>query len=397
MFNTLKPMSADPILGLLAFYREDHHTHQIDLGIGIYKDESGETPVMSAVKKAEALILKSQKSKSYVAPTGSASFNSAIAELLLGKDINASLGKRRATIQAPGGCGGLRLSAEFIKKANSNATIWVSDPTWANHIPLMKNAGLKFATYPYYDHSSHNVKFEEMINCLETIPEGDVVLLHGCCHNPCGADLNQSQWHQVNETALARGFTVLIDLAYQGLGDGLEEDVFGVRLLAKTLPELIVVSSCSKNFGLYRERVGAMTLITDHPTKTEIATSVIAASARAMYSMPPDHGAEVVQLILNSPALRDDWSAELAEMRNRINGLRIQLVEQIKASDIDGDYSFIQEEKGMFSFLGIDVPQVQKLVKEHSVYLVDSRRINVTGISNANIGHFVRSLRDVTS
>lgn len=395
MFNSLEPIKADPILGLLALYREDTNTRKMDLGIGIYKDESGETPVMSAVKKAEALILDSQKSKSYVAPTGSASFNSAIAELLLGKEINDSLGPRRATIQAPGGCGGLRLSAEFIKQANSNATIWVSDPTWANHIPLMKNTGLKFATYPYYDHSKHSVKFDEMISCLRTIPKGDVVLLHGCCHNPCGADLTQSQWHEVNEAALTCGFTVLIDLAYQGLGDGLEEDVFGVRLLAKTLPELIVVSSCSKNFGLYRERVGAMTLITDHPGKTEIATSVIAASARAMYSMPPDHGAEVVQLILNTPALRDDWSTELAEMRNRINGLRIKLVERIHASDINEDYSFIQEEKGMFSFLGIGVSQVQALVKKHSVYLVDSSRINVAGISNGNIEHFVNSLSAV--
>jgi len=395
MFQSLQALPADPILGLMASYRADNNPRKIDLGIGVYKNEAGDTPVMTAVKKAEDMILKSQTTKSYVGPTGSADYNAIVAELLLGKSLNDSLGKRRVTVQSPGGCGGLRLAAEFIKSANPDATVWVSNPTWANHVPLLGSAGLKIAEYPYYDYASHSVKFDEMMECLSKIGSGDVVLLHGCCHNPCGADLNQQQWQQVRDVALKQGFTVFIDLAYQGLGDGLEEDVYGTRLLAESLPELIVVSSCSKNFGLYRERTGAMTLICDSDAAATVATTQIAAAARAMYSMPPDHGAAIVQLILSNDALRTEWDTELTEMRDRINGLRAQFVKQIQSIGIDQDFSFIQNEKGMFSFLGISVPQVQTLVKDYSIYLVDSSRINVAGINNANIDYLVNSIKKV--
>ncbi len=395
MFQSLKALPADPILGLMASYRADNNPKKIDLGIGVYKNENGDTPVMTAVKKAEDMILKTQVSKSYIGPTGSAEYNSLVAELLLGKTLNDSLGKRRITVQSPGGCGGLRLAAEFIKSANSDATVWVSSPTWANHIPLMASAGLKIEEYPYYDYDSHSVKLDEMIACLSKIGSGDIVLLHGCCHNPCGADLSREQWQKIRDVALEQGFTVFVDLAYQGLGDGLEEDVYGTRLLAETLPELIIVSSCSKNFGLYRERTGAMTLISENEAASAVATTQIAAAARAMYSMPPDHGAAIVQLILADDALRSEWDAELTEMRDRINGLRAQFVQQIQSIGIDRDFSFIEREKGMFSFLGVNVDQVQTLVNDYSVYLVNSSRINVAGINDANIEYLTNSLAAV--
>lgn len=395
MFQSLPALPADPILGLMASYRADNNPKKIDLGIGVYKNESGDTPVMTAVKKAEGMILDSQTTKSYVGPTGSADYNAIVAELLLGKSLNDSLGKRRVTVQSPGGCGGLRLAAEFIKSANPDATVWVSNPTWANHVPLLGSAGLKIAEYPYYDYDSHSVQFDAMIECLSTIGSGDIVLLHGCCHNPCGADLNQQQWQQVRDVALKQGFTVFIDLAYQGLGDGLEEDVYGTRLLAESLPELIVVSSCSKNFGLYRERTGAMTLICDSDAAAAVATTQIAGAARAMYSMPPDHGAAIVQLILSNDALRTEWDTELTEMRDRINGLRAQFVKQIQSIGIEQDFSFIEREKGMFSFLGVNVDQVQSLVNDYSIYLVNSSRINVAGINDANIEYLANSLAAV--
>jgi aspartate aminotransferase len=395
MFQSLPALPADPILGLMASYRADSNPKKIDLGIGVYKNEAGDTPVMTAVKKAEGMILDSQTTKSYVGPTGAAGYNAIVAELLLGKSLNDSLGKRRVTVQSPGGCGGLRLAAEFIKSANPNATVWVSNPTWANHVPLLSSAGLKIAEYPYYDYDSHSVKFDEMIECLSKIDSGDIVLLHGCCHNPCGADLNKQQWQQVRDVALKQGFTVFIDLAYQGLGDGLEEDVYGTRLLVESLPELIVVSSCSKNFGLYRERTGAMTLICDSEAATAVATTQIAGAARAMYSMPPDHGAAIVQLILTNDVLRAEWDAELTEMRDRINGLRSQFVKQIQSIGIEQDFSFIEREKGMFSFLGVNVDQVQTLVNDYSIYLVNSSRINVAGINDANIEYLSNSLATV--
>jgi len=395
MFQSLKALPADPILGLMANYRADNNPKKIDLGIGVYKNEKGDTPIMSSVKKAEDIILNSQTTKSYVGPTGAADYNTTVGKMIFSDSLVDSLGKRRVTVQSPGGCGGLRLAAEFIKSANPDATMWVSNPTWANHVPLMGSAGLKIEEYPYYDYATHSVRFDEMLACLSKVSSGDVVLLHGCCHNPCGADLSQQQWQQIRDLALKCGFTVFVDLAYQGLGDGLQEDVYGVRLLAESLPELIVVSSCSKNFGLYRERTGAVTVICDSDPAAAVATTLIAAAARAMYSMPPDHGAAIVQLIMSDAALHNEWDAELTEMRNRINGLRAQFVKQIQAVGIDQDFSFIEREKGMFSFLGVNVDQVQTLVNDYSIYLVNSSRINVAGINDDNIEYLASSLATV--
>jgi aspartate aminotransferase len=395
MFEAIKSLPADPILGLMAAHRADNNPRKIDLGVGVYKDEQGRTPVMRAVKEAETRLLKNQDTKTYVAPAGQDSFNQLIAGLIFGEQLIKSLGGRRVTFQTPGGCGGLRLGAEFLQKVKPGAKIMVSDPTWANHIPLLGEAGLEISKYPYYDYTNHAIRFDAMMDGISKAGAGDLVLLHGCCHNPCGADLDQSQWQAVTALAQKNGFTPFIDLAYQGLGDGLTEDCYGVRLMAETLPELIVVSSCSKNFGLYRERTGALTVISANAESTKAAASQVASIARSIYSMPPDHGAAVVSEILGDKALNEDWEIELTEVRNRINGLRTELVNALKAKGIDQDFSFIQREKGMFSFLGLSVEQVHSLINDYSIYLVDSSRINIAGINSSNLDYLADSIKNV--
>ncbi|HAU23505.1 MAG TPA: aromatic amino acid aminotransferase, partial [Gammaproteobacteria bacterium] len=279
--------------------------------------------------------------------------------------------------------------------AAPDATVWVSDPTWPVHIPLIGSVGLQFKTYRYYSVDMKGLDFDAMLADLEAAQAGDVVLLHGCCHNPSGADLTQAQWQAIKEVALSQGFTVFIDLAYQGLGDGLEQDVYGVRLLAEALPELIVVSSCSKNFGLYRERTGALTLICENDAAASAATTLLAAAARANYSMPPDHGAAIVQTVMQNPELQADWDAELKEVRDRINSLRSLLVSSLRAAGLERDFSFIEREKGMFSFLGVNKAQIQTLINDYSIYLVGSSRINVASINDSNLDYLVDSVAAV--
>ena len=392
MFENITSLPADPILGLMAAYRQDSNPHKIDLGVGVYKDEHGRTPVMRAVKAAEQKLLLTQDTKTYVAPAGQDAFNHLVASLVFGESLRDSLAERRVTFQTPGGCGGLRLAAEFIQKIHPGARIMVSDPTWANHIPLLGEAGLQISKYPYYDYERHSIRFDDMMTTLSTAGPGDLVLLHGCCHNPCGADLDRQQWQDVAALAQKNGFTPFIDLAYQGLGDGIDEDSYGVRLLADSVPELIVVSSCSKNFGLYRERTGALSVITGSAETTRAAASQIASTARGMYSMPPDHGAAIVAAILEDQDMKADWQGELNEVRERINGLRTELVNALNAQGIDRNFSFIQQEKGMFSFLGLTVEQVRTLVDEFSIYLVDSSRINIAGINHSNLQYLAESI-----
>lgn len=395
MFETLDSLPADPILGLMKAFQADDNPDRIDLGVGVYKDDNGNTPVMRAVKQAEQRLFETQDTKRYVGPTGSAGFNQRVAELVLGAPLVESLGGRRVTVQTPGGCGGLRLAAEFIRRAAPRARVLVSDPTWANHIPLLGDAGLRIETYPYYDKHRHAVRFDAMMDSLEQAGPGDVVLLHGSCHNPCGADLDADQWQAVCDLALQRGFLPFIDLAYQGLGDGLEEDTAGVRLLAEKLPELVVVSSCSKNFGLYRERAGALTVTGRNDEQASISASQIASIARGIWSMPPDHGAAIVETILEDRTLKEIWLEELAEVRGRINDTRALFAGALERAGVHGDFSFITREKGMFSFLGISKEQVRTLVNQYSIYLVDSSRINVAGINSHNIDYLVQSLRAV--
>jgi len=392
MFQSIERRPPDPILGLSAAYKNDTNPKKVDLGVGVYKDEAGNCPVMKAVKTAENKLWQTEDSKSYIAQAGPELFIKHTAQLLLGAHSSALRDNRVATVLAPGGSGSLRVAAEFVARNYPDTRIFVSDPTWNNHIPLLGSAGLKLELYPYYDYVSHQIKFDQMMSKLKNAGKGDLVLIHGCCHNPCGADLTHSMWEALADAALKQGFTPFIDLAYQGLGDGLDEDVYGLRLLAKTLPEVIVASSNSKNFGLYRERTGAVMVIADSATAAEAAASQVVGTAREMYSVPPAHGAALVAMILDDATLRNEWDAELTEMRDRINGLRATLENKLKAKSGNYDFSFIQKEKGMFSFLGLTPEQVKKLIGAYSIYLVGSSRINVAGLNAANIDYTVDSI-----
>jgi len=392
MFQSIERRPPDPILGLSAAYKNDTNPKKVDLGVGVYKDEAGNCPVMKAVKTAENKLWQTEDSKSYIAQAGPELFIKHTAQLLLGADSSALRDNRVATVLAPGGSGSLRVAAEFVARNYPDTRIFVSDPTWNNHIPLLGSAGLKLELYPYYDYVSHQIKFDQMMSKLKNAGKGDLVLIHGCCHNPCGADLTHSMWEALADAALKQGFTPFVDLAYQGLGDGLNEDVYGLRLLTETLPEVIVASSNSKNFGLYRERTGAVMVIADSATAAEAAASQVVGTAREMYSVPPAHGAALVAMILDDATLRNEWDAELTEMRDRINGLRATLVNKLKAKSGNYDFSFIQKEKGMFSFLGLTPEQVKKLIGTYSIYLVGSSRINVAGLNAANIDYTVDSI-----
>ena len=395
MFEVLPKLPADPILGLSAAYREDTNPLKIDLGVGVYKDEQGRTPIMQAVAKAQRILLDKEDSKTYISPQGVQGYIDGMLQLLLGKGHKALLENRVAAVQAPGGCGALRILAELVHRCNGELTVWVSDPTWANHIPLMSEAGLNLSTYPYFNKTTRGIDFDAMVDCLKNVPQGDVVLLHGCCHNPTGADLSKEQWHTVLELAQQQGFIPFIDTAYQGFGDGLEEDAYGLRLLADNLPEVIVAASCSKNFGLYRERVGLAAMITKDATTREVVQSQIQSVARGSYSMPPSYGGALVDIILHDDALKAEWMAEVDDIRNRMQSLRKLLADKLAENGSPVDFSFVTEQKGMFSFLCISPEQVQEVRAKHSVYFVDSSRINIAGISQNNVDTLAKALVSV--
>src|SRR5579862_4798466 len=355
MFERLDRLPDDPILGLMAAFRADSDPKKVDLGVGVFRDAKGDTPVLECVRQAEKAVLARQTSKTYVAPAGNAAFNQAMERLVFGADHPVFSAERLGSIQGPGGCGALRLGAELVRLAAPQATIHVSTPTWANHVPLLTGAGLKLERYPYYDAARGVINFGAMCQALEALPAGDVVLLHASCHNPTGADLSRAQWQELVPLFRRGGLLPYIDMAYQGLGTGQEEDAFGIRLFAAELPEVLVAVSCSKNFGLYRERVGGLHVVTDKPAAGLAALSHEVRVARSIYSMPPDHGAAIVNEILGNDALRGSWVRELGVMRERINGLRKQLVAQLHAAFPARDFGFIAQQRGMFSLLGLSV------------------------------------------
>jgi len=394
MFSELKQRPADPILGLSVKFKADSNPNKVDLGPGIYKDEAGLTPILACVKAAEQQRTASEASKTYITSAGSALFNQKITELNLGD--HRVIGENRIrTISTPGGTGALRIAGEFINACKPGATIWVSNPTWANHAGVFTAAGLTVKTYPYYDYDNKCLDFEAMSEALKHIPSDDAVLFHACCHNPSGMDLNNEQWQQVAELAKLVGFMPVIDMAYQGFGSGLEEDAYGLRLMADTVDEMIYCSSCSKNFGLYRERIGACSVIAKSAAAADIASSVLMPIVRVNYSMPPAHGAAIVETILSSEELTSEWHAELALMRNRISGMRQLLVDKLVENGVTQNFNFIKEQSGMFSFLGIDKDQVQRLQDEFSIYVVGSSRINVAAISPGNVDYLAQSIAKV--
>ncbi|MCB2381463.1 aspartate/tyrosine/aromatic aminotransferase [Shewanella sp. SR1] len=395
MFNSLIAMPADPILGLLTQYREDTHPQKVDLGVGVYKDPTGVTPILNCVKKAEKFRLDTETTKVYIGPTGSPQFNTLMTELAFGANHSAILANRIRTVSTPGGTGALRVAGDFIKRCNPNAVLWVSDPTWANHIGLFEAAGITVKTYPYYDYDSKSLKFDEMLAALSQVSPDDVVLFHACCHNPSGMDLTTEQWDKVVALTKEQGFTPLIDMAYQGFGDGVDIDAYGVRQMAAAVDNMILCSSCSKNFGLYRERIGSCSVIARDAHTANVAQSVLLYVVRCLYSMPPAHGAAIVETILGSAELTQEWLDELKVMRDRINGNRAILVDKLKANGVDRDFSFIARQKGMFSFLGVDPEQVARLQKEFSIYMVGSSRISIAGISEDNVDYLAQSIAKV--
>ncbi len=394
MFGSLKALPADPILGLLAKYREDVNPQKIDLGVGVYKNEAGHTAILNCVKKAEQHRLATEDSKVYIGSAGSALFNDEMSKLIFGNH-KVLLENRARTISSPGGTGALRIAAEFIKRCQPSTTIWVSNPTWANHKALFEAAGLTVKTYPYYDYENKGLDFDGMLAALKQIPADDAVLLHACCHNPSGMDLNNEQWQQVVEVSKSVGYLPVIDMAYQGFGTGLDEDAYGLRLMADNVDEMLVCSSCSKNFGLYRERIGGCTIIGQSANSADIAQSVLLSVVRGVYSMPPAHGAAIVETILSSDELRQQWYEELQEMRDRINGNRQLLVDKLTDNGVTRDFSFIARQSGMFSFLGITPEQVQQLQDEYSIYMVGSSRMSIAGIAQSNVDYLAQSIAKV--
>jgi aspartate aminotransferase len=392
VFETLKPLPPDAILGIMTLFRADPHPGKIDLSVGVYQDEQGRTPVLASVKRAEKAVLDAQDSKTYVAIAGNAGFNSGMSELLYGKDHPALAAGRVATVQTPGGSGGLSVAGHLLARSRPNARVYVSDPSWPNHIPLLKLAGLTLESYPYYDYANHGIDFDAMADAVGKMQSGDLLLLHACCHNPCGADLSKDEWGALADLCEKRGIVPFVDLAYQGFSAGIEDDAFGVRLMAERVPEAVVVASCSKNFGLYKERVGAVSVVAANAEQVRAVASNLANVARSIYSMPPDHGAAIVERILHDGALRTLWAEEVEVMRNRLNGLRRLLVDKLAERGTAKDFSFIANERGMFSFLGMSREQVVELRERFHVYMVESSRINIAGINASNVDYVADSI-----
>ncbi|GGB68700.1 aspartate/tyrosine/aromatic aminotransferase [Shewanella inventionis] len=395
IFSEVTLAPADPILGLTDAFKADTRAHKVNLGVGIYKDEAGQTPVLKSVKKAEAILLETESTKNYLGIEGVQAYNQVVQGLLFGQDSKIISDKRAATAQAPGGTGALRVAAEFLVRNTQSTTIWVSNPTWANHQNIFETAGLVVKEYRYYKAETHDMDFDAMLADLATAQPGDVVLLHGCCHNPTGIDLSLAQWSQVAQLCLDKQLLPLFDFAYQGFGVGIEEDAQGLRAVAAVLPELLIANSFSKNFGLYNERIGAVTVVAEDENTATNSFSQIKKTIRANYSNPPAHGGLIVSTILSNPELRQLWEGELTEMRQRIAEMRTLFVESLKAEGVEQDFSFISRQNGMFSFSGLNKQQVARLKDEFAIYIVGSGRISVAGLTKNNMPAVCKAIAQV--
>jgi len=379
----------------MAAFRADSDPHKVDLGVGVYRDDQGRTPVLEAVRQAEQALLGRQTTKTYVGSAGNADFNQALERLVLGEDHPALAAGRVRTIQAPGGCGALRLGAELIRTASPESVVHVSTPTWVNHVPLLSGSGVKLERYPYFDPTTGGVKFDAMLAALEKLSARAVVLLHASCHNPTGADLTEGQWRELLTLFKQRQLLPFIDIAYQGLGSGVAQDAFGIRLFCTELPEVAVAASCSKNFGLYRERTGALHVISETPAAADAVLSQLVRTARSIYSMPPDHGAAIVHNVLADNALRELWVDEVAGMRRRLQGLRQEAMQHLAKACPQRDFGFIARQRGMFSFLGLDAQQVLELRTRHHIYMTDDSRMNIAGLRQDNLEYFAHAVAQV--
>jgi aspartate/tyrosine/aromatic aminotransferase len=376
MLETLTSQPQDKILQLMAMFREDPRPTKIDLGVGVYKDATGLTPVMRAVKSAEQRIWSTQDTKAYTALAGDPGFNIAMVEMILG----AGYADRAASIATPGGTGAIRQALELIRMASPHATVWVSNPTWPNHLSILKYLGMKMAEYRYFDAATRGVDFGAVIDDLNRVAPGDIVLLHGCCHNPTGANFTADEWDTVAEVMAKRGAIPFVDLAYQGFGDGLEADAAATRMVATRFPEVLIAASCSKNFGIYRERTGILIALTD-PSRRALVQDNLNFLNRQNYSFPPDHGARVVATILNDADLRADWMAELEDVRLHMLTLRRDLAEALRRATNSDRFDFVADHRGMFSRLGLTEDQVITLREAHGIYMVGDSRINIAGLN----------------
>jgi aspartate aminotransferase/aromatic-amino-acid transaminase len=386
MFETVKIAPPDPILGLSEAFAKDPRSHKINLAVGVYKDAQGGTPVLTVVKQAERLLIEQETSKGYKPIEGDPEFGRLVRAMLFGDSSPLVSGGRAHTAHTPGGTGALRVAADYLYTQHKGATVWISDPTWVNHQKVFEAAGLAVKTYPYFDAANNRVDIEPMLAALGKLPAGDVVLLHGGCHNPTGADPTTAQWGQIANVLSERGLFPLVDFAYQGFGSGLEEDAEGLRLILDKVPELFICSSFSKNFGLYNERTGALTAVAKNADHADAVLSQLKSCIRSNYSNPPAHGGAIVRAILSDATLRAAWIVELAQMRDRINAMRKQFVEQLAAKGATRDFSFIARQRGMFSFSGLDKAQVERLKTEFAIYAVGSGRISVAGMTPGNLG-----------
>lgn len=393
MFESLSALPADAILKTIAEFKADSRPDKVDLGVGVYRDEAGGTPIPKAVKKAECHLVEHQETKAYLGSGGAESFNRQMQQMSMGDAWDDS--DRVSTLQTPGGSGSLRIAAELLLRARPGATVWVSDPTWNNHVPLLGGAGLTLKTYPYYDAARNCLRFDEMLDGLGKIPAGDVVLFHGCCHNPTGLDPDNEQWREIADVVAKRGLVPFVDIAYQGLATGIEEDRLPIELFAAEAEEMLLSTSCSKNFALYRDRVGTLSLISKNAQTNSIVRSQAMQIVRTMYSVPPDHGAAVVSHILDDKGLRAEWLEELKEMRERLRSVRSLLVDALNARAPAQDFSHVVAANGMFSFLGVNGEQVERLKTEFGVYMVGSGRINVAGITSDNVDYLAESIAAV--
>lgn len=384
LFDGLQPQAPDALLALIGQFRDDTRSGKIDLGVGVYRDTAGATPVMRAIKAAEARLVADQPSKSYLGSEGDQRYTDLLAGIAFGDALAAE--RRLTGVQTPGGTGALRLGAELLALAGTAPTVWIGTPTWPNHAPIFRAAGLTVQTHPYFDAARSEIDFDAFLQALGDARPGDVVLLHGCCHNPTGTAFNADQWQALTALLVTRGLLPFVDIAYQGLGHGLDEDAAGMRALLAAVPEALVAYSCDKNFGLYRERVGALWALADSADGAARTRDNLLVLARGMWSMPPDHGAAAVRLVLEDPALRADWQAELTQMRTRINTLRQALGQAHPA------LAPIARQQGMFALLPIDRAAVTRLRQDHAIYMADSGRINIAGLREDTVAPFVAAL-----
>ncbi|MFW8594147.1 aromatic amino acid transaminase [Cribrihabitans neustonicus] len=391
MFETLKAQPADKILALMQMYRDDPRAGKIDLGVGVYKNAEGVTPVMRAIKAAEHKLWEEQTTKSYVGLAGDPAYADAMIQLILG---DAAPRDSIAAAATPGGTGAVRQAFELIQMANPKARVFVSDPTWPNHVSILKYVGIETVTYRYFDSETRGVNFDGMIEDLKGAEKGDVVLLHGCCHNPTGANLNEVQWKEVIALMNERGLIPMIDIAYQGFGDGLEEDAKGVRLVASSCPEVLIAASCSKNFGIYRERTGLLMAVSQDKGAQALNQGTLNFLNRQNYSFPPDHGARLVTMILGDDALRADWAAELEETRLGMLALRQQLADELQRLTGSDRFGFLAQHRGMFSLLGTTPELVEKMRSDHAIYMVGDSRMNIAGLNSRTVPLLAKAIVD---